>query len=719
MTNPSFDMDVKFKDGTIAQQNYAFSDEKDKIVIGGFKIEKDDSNKWSLNFSLDDDNLKEVSKAIARPHEIHMETRQVKIPLNKVVIAENGNIEFELESTTDRATGKTRKFTITPNSVKTSSTEIAVTPAGKVMDVTLPKNFPELFLGNESTSSISSTLPAEFFNSIISNKEFFSDIKVQEIKNSINTKSINLLKVGDNVYTQVNSKMMKTESVFHIHQSEDNERIGFVFKKGAEKIARTLDNVDKYDQSLAMLFMGISPTDWFDKSKHFYDDTTLATQKLTAKEFETTPKSRAKNLTSDGIEPELEPDPTSMSPDSTPDSTQEMNVVANEPDETSEQDNNPTPPSPTEEETDTSDSDSEQSPENEQPDAAPKQPDAAPDTEAKQAKPEAESTPEQKSEPNKPKSSDKKESKNEKYQFSTAPLFYGLGILLLVLSIITGMVGLLAFGTLLIATPKLTEGIVNDARKSKSVEKSSSNSKEKLKTKELTKAKIKQKYHNLKRAFSSMKKCEKDFEMNDDWNKATEKLFNQKTKKLTKEATQAIKQFDIRQIKKDKINKHAEKISETEEYLKTLKTKINSRKSSFDDETKQELLEQIEHTQTYVDEAQKLNDNIQNKYNVMRSVKTQSAFNVIIPKKLSAGLDMMGINPLELCEGDTSFAEDKNKIELINNSIKSNYDKYVDDISQYLSEDGMLDNQIKQIHSILDKHGASEKKIDYSLNSVL
>ena len=54
--------------------------------------------------------------------------------------------------------------------------------------------------------------------------------------------------------------------------------------------------------------MGISVEDWNTKNRHLGEDPALTTAILTAKEFKTTDRSRAKNLTSDGIESEAQPE---------------------------------------------------------------------------------------------------------------------------------------------------------------------------------------------------------------------------------------------------------------------------------------------------------------------------------------------------------------------------------------------------------------------------
>lgn len=111
-----------------------------------------------------------IAKAIALPNEINLNFDTVKIPLSRVSIADNGNIEFELETTKDRRTGNTRNFTITPNSIKTSNTEIPFEQKGQTVGVKLPRNFAQLFLGNHEDSTIKNALPVEFFNVLADDK---------------------------------------------------------------------------------------------------------------------------------------------------------------------------------------------------------------------------------------------------------------------------------------------------------------------------------------------------------------------------------------------------------------------------------------------------------------------------------------------------------------------------------------------------------------------
>ena len=891
MNNPNFDLDVKFKDGTVAQQHYSFSDEKDKVSIGGFDLIKDESGKWTLNFSLEDDNLKNAAKAIALPHEINMTTRQIKIPLSTVKIADNGNIEFELESTKDRATAKTRKFTITPNSIKTSSTEIAIAPAGKVLDVSLPKNFPQLFLGKETTSSISSGLPLEFFQPLM-NKDNASFFELSEENHHIISNDtspankVELLKVDDNIYTVVNSKMLKVESAFHINQPDSHHKIGFIFKKGSEKIARTIDNVNDIEDANTAMFAGVTPEDWADTKKYLYDDSTLSTQGLTEKEFQKTNKRQAKNITSDGIAPlegaEPIPETPAPSPDATPDSTPDVT-----PDSTSEQapesETEPTQEAEAETEAEVSPESAEAEAETE----AETETEATPETEnevesveyleSENEPPTPASIIEQKdghwyidgvdtgypyqgengkngSQPkigltrkweingeetpfvamtpdgktgitpklnaegkweidgkvfdkkiegqegqiapipsisddghwvingedsgldardNKLKIVDgewkiddgtdlgaeiedlnNKSSVGEKgkdgvsptinengnwvlddedtsiksapeeqhkedvdlkdFKFAPSPLFYIGGIFLSILGILTGMIGLLAFGVLLMATPKTTEAIVKDRNSSK-LRKAKSELKSKAKNFIKEKAQnfsiIKNRYRNLKLAHEILRDKSKEIKLDKNWKKSMNFFYDRKS--LTKEAKTAIKKMNFDSIPSEKIEKHKEKIKETKNYLIALKSELESKKSSFNAETKAELLPKIKDALAKVEKAQDINFDMFSKFQMGKALQSEVSFtSEINPEKVVASMTSFGATP------DTIFSSStfEDFTEEMQNLIESSYDNYVDEIKTYLDKDGEFETSMRDIYETLDAHGESNKRIDYELD---
>lgn len=100
MEYPSFDMDVKFKDGSRGTQDFSFSDNDNQIEFSnGLNITKDETGKWNLHLALENKEMHAIAKAIALPNEINLNFDTVKIPLSRVSIADNGNIEFELETT--------------------------------------------------------------------------------------------------------------------------------------------------------------------------------------------------------------------------------------------------------------------------------------------------------------------------------------------------------------------------------------------------------------------------------------------------------------------------------------------------------------------------------------------------------------------------------------------------------------------------------------------
>lgn len=693
----SFDMPVKTKNGLTGNQHYSFGENDNIIKVGDFDIAKGEDGKWSLNFSLDNDNVKEVAKAIALPTEINMATRNVHIPLSKVKIADNGNIEFELETTKDRRTGNTRNFAITPNSVKTAKDEIPTRSNldsnvfNRYNDVVLPKNFTQLFLGNETTSTITSTLPTEFFQAITQNKEAFPDAKVTEIKNNTNTNRISLLKVGDNLYTQVNSKMMKVESVFNIEQEAGISKVGFIFKKGAEKIARILSGVELDEQMKVMNITGIKFEDWNDKSKHLYDDTTLSTQGLTAKEFETTNKSRAKNLTSYGFgiasEESIDddvitkattgPDTDEPRPDTAPDSTRDA-AAETDTDKTTEE--KPIEPTPVDE-----------TPSADETTTAKEKPTDAPTKETPAPPPPA------------PKPA--KEDKNGKFEFSAAPLFYGVGLLLVVLAILTGMVGLLALGAVFMATPKMTEGIINDRA---SVGRKEHKKSKKKKTK---KSLIKQKIHELKLANTILRQRTQCFDAIKNkaaWKNATESLFNKNV--LTRKARAAIKKLDISPIDKKQIDRHYSKLTEIAQYLDDIKFELNNPESRLSDEIKAELAPQVELAYNNLRPAIALNDGMKENYYMLSGVKNQAAFSAGSPEKLSTTLACFGITPEDICDasGASTFSNTET-IARLNAKIQNNYNEYLSAQKEIMDKDGLLDRQISEITRIMDKDSSKTK----------
>lgn len=303
-----FDLEVKFPDGTKKPQNYEFCDKDDQIVIGGFGLTKA-GGKWYIGFDTSNPNLADVASEIVLPSEIRSGGIAI-IPLKNITISSTGNIEFELESTTGRASGGVKKFTITPNSVKFKGKEIPVTKKGDVMDVQLPKNFMQLFMSNDPTCSIRGKLPQEFFQTIVANKandpikEAFTSGVAQHrtMNNADSSKSFDVLRVGDKNFTLLDGKMAEISNIFHIKQSDGKETIGCIFSDGKSTVARVLKDVESHEaEEFAKICLGssFSPALWNDRSTYLYDSATLATKGLTQTEFKSR-KTNVKNLTSDG-----------------------------------------------------------------------------------------------------------------------------------------------------------------------------------------------------------------------------------------------------------------------------------------------------------------------------------------------------------------------------------------------------------------------------------
>ncbi len=277
-------MRVKYENsGIICNQQYNFAGEEGKIKVGDFEITEEGGNSFlSFPINNNDARLEEVAKLIALDSEKQGDI--VKIPLKKVTITTSGNVAFKLSSAKGRGSLATN-FTITPNSVKTSSQEIVVVPSGKVMDVTLPSNFFQLFLGKSNDRfKVEGALPVEFFTTLFENKKFFDNDKVISATTIMDAdrNPIPIVKIGDDSYLAVNSKMRKVESVSRIPVIRNGVRtfdINFTFKNGKENVARRVQGVNSRKQDFKIRdFMGIK--DWWDE-KYIDKKPSVATEKLT------------------------------------------------------------------------------------------------------------------------------------------------------------------------------------------------------------------------------------------------------------------------------------------------------------------------------------------------------------------------------------------------------------------------------------------------------
>ena len=713
MEYPSFDMDVKFKDGSRGTQDFSFSDNDNQIEFSnGLNITKDETGKWNLHLALENKEMHAIAKAIALPNEINLNFDTVKIPLSRVSIADNGNIEFELETTKDRRTGNTRNFTITPHSIKTSNTEIPFEQKGQTVGVKLPRNFAQLFLGNHEDSTIKNALPVEFFNVLAyyKYKDFFKfdETNKHTLLNSNipHSESIDIINIDGNFYTLVNSKMMKIEAVSHVPQETSGYHdLTFVFKKGSEHVARTFKRVNTTKAENLAQFMGISVEDWNTKNRHLGEDPALTTAILTAKEFKATDRSRVKNLTSDGIESEEQPEQSE--PESSFDIT---------PDE-----NDTTKPTQAEQNSETSQEET-QSAEDDDTNK-----DAVDETESKLA-PENESTQQstdneqneqspEKEEPSKEeqnnkiddkendKKDDKKDDKKETYKFSLTPLFYGIGLFLSVLSILTGMVWLLALGALFFATPKMTEGIVND--KQTATYQESERMKKFKKSLEKTKDKIKD---NLKLQTNLIKSKDKDL-------KLAHKLLRQKTRKvkMTKEWTDATKDmFEDGKVsastkelldkleypaKSSQFKNHSEKLKQFDEFLTSVQNEIENPDGRFNDKQKEELAPLIKTTLENLKTAQDLNSELSQASDLGSALKNEANFSTLTQQKMTAGLQGLGLDTKDIVdeEGKSTFGEET--IAKLNQQFDDKFQTY----KEYLDKDGILEENIANVYETMDK----------------
>lgn len=708
MEYPSFDMDVKFKDGSRGTQDFSFSDNDNQIEFSnGLNITKDEAGKWNLHLALENKEMHAIAKAIALPNEINLNFDTVKIPLSRVSIADNGNIEFELETTKDRRTGNTRNFTITPNSIKTSNTEIPFEQKGQTVGVKLPRNFPELFLGNHEDSTIKNALPVEFFN-VLADYKYKDFFKFDETNkhtllnaNIPQSESIDIINIDGNFYTLVNSKMMKIEAVSHVPQETSGYHdLTFVFKKGSEHIARTFKRVNTTKAENLAQFMGISVEDWNTKNRHLGEDPALTTAILTAKEFKTTDRSCAKNLTSDGIESEEQPEQSE--PESSFDITPDENDTTEPTQPTQAEQNSETSQEETQsaEDDDTNkdavdETESKTTPENES---------TQPSTDNEQNEQSPEKEEPSKEEQNN-KKDDKKDDKKETYKFSLTPLFYGIGLFLSVLSILTGMVWLLALGALFFATPKMTEGIVNDkqtatyqeSERMKKFKKSLEKTKEKIKDNlKLQTNLIKSKDKDLKLAHKLLRQKTRQVKMTKEWTDATKDMFEDgKVSASTKELLDKLEY----PAKSSQFKNHSEKLKQFDEFLTSVQNEIENPDGRFNDKQKEELAPLIKTTLENLKTAQDLNSELSQASDLGSALKNEANFSTLTQQKMTAGLQGLGLDTKDIVdeEGKSTFGEET--IAKLNQQFDDKFQTY----KEYLDKDGILEENIANVYETMDK----------------
>lgn len=711
MEYPSFDMDVKFKDGSRGTQDFSFSDNDNQIEFSnGLNITKDETGKWNLHLALENKEMHAIAKAIALPNEINLNFDTVKIPLSRVSIADNGNIEFELETTKDRRTGNTRNFTITPNSIKTSNTEIPFEQKGQTVGVKLPRNFAQLFLGNHEDSTIKNALPVEFFNVLADDKykDFFKFDETNKHTllnaNIPQSESIDIINIDGNFYTLVNSKMMKIEAVSHVPQETSGYHdLTFVFKKGSEHVARTFKRVNTTKAENLAQFMGISVEDWNTKNRHLGEDPALTTAILTAKEFKTTDRSRAKNLTSDGIESEAQPEQSE--PESSFDITPDEN-------DTTE----PTQPTQAEQDSETSQEETQSAEDDDtnkdavdetESQTTPENESTQPSTDNEQNEQSPEKEEPSKEEPSKEeqnnKKDDKKDNKKETYKFSLTPLFYGIGLFLSVLSILTGMVWLLALGALFFATPKMTEGIVNDKRtatyqeseRMKKFKKSLEKTKEKIKN-NLQANLIKSKDKDLKLAHKLLRQKTRQVKMTKEWIDATKDMFEDgKVSASTKELLDKLEY----PAKSTQFKNHSEKLKQFDEFLTSVQNEIENPDGRFNDKQKEELAPLIKTTLENLKTAQDLNSELSQASGLGSALKNEANFSTLTPQKMTAGLQGLGLDTKDIVdeEGKSIFGEET--ITKLNQQFDDKFQTY----KEYLDKDGILEENIANVYETMDK----------------
>lgn len=706
MEYPSFDMDVKFKDGSRGTQDFSFSDNDNQIEFSnGLNITKDETGKWNLHLALENKEMHAIAKAIALPNEINLNFDTVKIPLSRVSIADNGNIEFELETTKDRRTGNTRNFTITPNSIKTSNTEIPFEQKGQTVGVKLPRNFAQLFLGNHEDSTIKNALPVEFFN-VLADYKYKDFFKFDETNkhtllnaNIPHSESIDIINIDGNFYTLVNSKMMKIEAVSHVPQETSGYHdLTFVFKKGSEHVARTFKRVNTTKAENLAQFMGISVEDWNTKNRHLGEDPALTTAILTAKEFKAADRSRAKNLTSDGIESEAQPEQSE--PESSFDITPDENdttepTQAEQNSETSQEETQSAEDDDTNKDA-VDETESKTAPENES---------TQPSTDNEQNEQSPEKEEPSKEEPSKEEQNNKKDDKKETYKFSLTPLFYGIGLFLSVLSILTGMVWLLALGALFFATPKMTEGIVNDkqtatyqeSERMKKFKKSLEKTKEKIKDNlKLQTNLIKSKDKDLKLAHKLLRQKTRKVKMTKEWTDATKDMFEDG--KLSARTKELLDKLEY-PAKSSQFKNHSEKLKQFDEFLTSVQNEIENPDGRFNDKQKEELAPLIKTTLENLKTAQDLNSELSQASDLGSALKNEANFSTLTQQKMTAGLQGLGLDTKDIAdeEGKSTFGEET--IAKLNQQFDDKFQTY----KEYLDKDGILEENIANVYETMDK----------------
>lgn len=706
MEYPSFDMDVKFKDGSRGTQDFSFSDNDNQIEFSnGLNITKDETGKWNLHLALENKEMHAIAKAIALPNEINLNFDTVKIPLSRVSIADNGNIEFELETTKDRRTGNTRNFTITPNSIKTSNTEIPFEQKGQTVGVKLPRNFAQLFLGNHEDSTIKNALPVEFFN-VLADYKYKDFFKFDETNkhtllnaNIPHSESIDIINIDGNFYTLVNSKMMKIEAVSHVPQETSGYHdLTFVFKKGSEHVARTFKRVNTTKAENLAQFMGISVEDWNTKNRHLGEDPALTTAILTAKEFKAADRSRAKNLTSDGIESEAQPEQSE--PESSFDITPDENdttepTQAEQNSETSQEETQSAEDDDTNKDA-VDETESKTAPENES---------TQPSTDNEQNEQSPEKEEPSKEEPSKEEQNNKKDDKKETYKFSLTPLFYGIGLFLSVLSILTGMVWLLALGALFFATPKMTEGIVNDkqtatyqeSERMKKFKKSLEKTKEKIKDNlKLQTNLIKSKDKDLKLAHKLLRQKIRKVKMTKEWTDATKDMFEDG--KLSARTKELLDKLEY-PAKSSQFKNHSEKLKQFDEFLTSVQNEIENPDGRFNDKQKEELAPLIKTTLENLKTAQDLNSELSQASDLGSALKNEANFSTLTQQKMTAGLQGLGLDTKDIAdeEGKSTFGEET--IAKLNQQFDDKFQTY----KEYLDKDGILEENIANVYETMDK----------------
>ena len=289
---PSFKIDVKNandKKQVIGKQNVDFGGEKNKILIGKtpsgesrFKIELDPENDQNyLIFNNEDGTLDKLAEYASDGEKL--ENNIYKYPVKRVTVEQSGNISFSLDNAGTKR--KLQKLVINANEViYGSENKQVIKNYGKdLFDITLPKNYPDLFLSGKNSSKYkglnAKTQPRQVFETMFKNQEYFGlseenfftikDVTDKEVMRvmKIDTGEINK-ETGENVYkywTSLGTEMVSVKNPTWMEEGDSECLIGLALQQGTRSGGvdgvRTDTIPVKYLKE-AQLFFGKTNDEW-------------------------------------------------------------------------------------------------------------------------------------------------------------------------------------------------------------------------------------------------------------------------------------------------------------------------------------------------------------------------------------------------------------------------------------------------------------------------